>query len=141
MIISRVYIEESKSTTEYYSRMLALWGSWMIPLVVVDGRSYCLHDEKCRLLYMVPCKQMIFLAVSVTRLLANLTSPRTHISTLFPSFFTVVNVENLANLSSPFSFPLSREFSSSSALQRLKSRFSPSLVSFSANESRRPKLC
>ena len=46
VIITRV---ESKSTTEYYSRMLALWGSWMIPLVVVDGRSYCLHDEICRL--------------------------------------------------------------------------------------------
>jgi hypothetical protein len=32
-----VYIEESKSATEYYSRMVALWGSWMIPLVEVDG--------------------------------------------------------------------------------------------------------
>ena len=41
VIISSVYIEESKSATEYYSRMLALWGSWMIPLVEVD--------EKCRL--------------------------------------------------------------------------------------------
>ena len=37
MIISSVYMEESKSPTEYYSRMLALWGSWMIPLVEVDG--------------------------------------------------------------------------------------------------------
>ena len=37
MIISSVYVEGSKSATEYYSRMLALWGSWMIPLVEVDG--------------------------------------------------------------------------------------------------------
>ena len=37
VFISGDYIEESKSITEYYTRMLALWGSWMIPLVEVDG--------------------------------------------------------------------------------------------------------
>ena len=47
VFISRV---ESNSTKEYYSRMpLAWWGSWMIPLVVVDGRSYRSQDEICRL--------------------------------------------------------------------------------------------
>ena len=35
VIISSFYIEESKRATEYYSRMLALWGSWMIPLIEV----------------------------------------------------------------------------------------------------------
>ena len=33
----KFYIEGSKSATEYNSRMLALWGSWMISLVEVDG--------------------------------------------------------------------------------------------------------
>ena len=33
----KFYMEGSKSATEYDSRMLALWGCWMIPLVEVDG--------------------------------------------------------------------------------------------------------
>ena len=38
VLISGDYnIEGSKSATEYDSRMLALWGSWMISLVEVDG--------------------------------------------------------------------------------------------------------
>ena len=47
-----------------------------------------------------------FLAVSVTRLLANLASLRTHRSALFLSSFSVVNLENPANLFSPLSFLL-----------------------------------
>ena len=46
VFISSDYIKckESKSATEYYSRMLALWGSWMVPLVEVDGAAHTVSD-------------------------------------------------------------------------------------------------